>query len=169
MARRTAVAAAEPPPRKRVTVPEKLTDKDRAKFGASEAQAAAEAVEVGEKVDFMGAKFKVAEKIGLWPLIAFSMAQKRGDNVDPAALATIGVMVLDCLDESEHERFGAHAVSAKAGAQELMGLVQQVIEVVSARPSQPPGDSSAGRQTTSENSKAHSLTEGMVSPEGLGL
>lgn len=168
MARRTAAAAA---PRKRVTAPEKLTARDRAEFGASEAQAAAEAVEVpaDDKVDFMGAKFKVAEKIGMWPLIAFSMAQKRGDNVDPKSLASIGVMVLDCLDESEHDRFGEHATAAKAGAQELMTLVQQVIEVVSARPSQPPGDSSAGRQTTSENSKVHSLTEGMVSPEGLGL
>jgi hypothetical protein len=162
---------AERRPRKtapRVTVPEKLTPKDRAEFAAHQAQAEAEGVELDEKVDFMGAQFKMADKIGLWPLIAFSMAQKRGDNVDPASLATIGVMVLDCLDKEEHERFGAHATEAKAGAEELMTLVQQVIEVVSARPTRPPGDSSAGRPTTSANSKELSLTEGMVSPADVG-
>jgi hypothetical protein len=161
---------AERRPRKTaVTVPEKLTSKDRAEFGAHRAQAEGEGVELpfDDKVDFMGAQFKMAQTIGLWPLIAFSMAQKRGDNVDPASLATIGVMVLDCLDTSEHDRFAEHATEKKAGAQELMTLVQQVIEVVSARPTPPPGDSSAGRPKTSASSKGPSLTGDMVSPEDL--
>src|SRR6185295_7577514 len=89
---REASPMAERRPRKtapRVTVPEKLTPADRAKFGVHEAQAEAEGVELpfDDKVDFMGAQFKMAQSIGLWPLIAFSMAQKRGDNVDPKSLA----------------------------------------------------------------------------------
>jgi len=152
-------------------MPEKLTPADRASWGnAHEAQAANEGVSLAAdgKVEFKGSTFKMADKIGLWPLIAFSMAQKRGiDAQDGGALAALGEMILDCIDESEHQRFGLLATETKAEADDFMRLIQTCIETIAARPTTPPGDSSAGRPTTPGNSKVPSLTEGMVSPADL--
>lgn len=128
----------------------------------AEVEGVPESVTPDGKVEFMGQTFKMADSIGMWPLIAFSLAQKRGiDSADMNALASIGEMVLDCLDESEWPRFERHATATKANAEHLMELVQKVIEAVAARPSQPPGESSAGRPKTLVNSKALSSIPGM--------
>lgn len=131
----------------------------------------------GYKVDFMGAKFQMAERIGLWPLIEFSMAQKRGlDSQDGSGLAALGEMILGCLDESEHNRFGRHATDTKAEADDFMKMIQTCIETLTARPMTRPGDSSAGPRTTSANLRESSslpatrrpeILEGMVSPADL--
>lgn len=163
-------------------------------------QAAVEGVVEGDgKVEFMGEHFKMAEKIGLMPLLKFAHASSKGvDSTDMEGLSALYAMINDCIDQtkpmeeklnpvsgltemvpigpSEWDRFEAHAIEQKAEADDLMSLVQRVIEALAARPTRPPGDSSAGRQTTSANSKASSSSrvtqamelEGMESVAGLG-
>lgn len=135
----------------------------------------------------------MSDSIGMMPLLQFAHASSKGlDSADMEGLAALYAMIRDCIDQtrpqkdvdgelvddgpSEWDRFQRHAVDTKAEADDLMAVVQKCIEVISARPTRPPGDSSAGRPTTSANSKALSSTaatrrpelEGMVSVADLG-
>lgn len=157
MVRRTAVASAEPP-------------RKRAKATTQSVQAAVEGVEVddGRKVEFMGSAFRMADSIGLMPLLKFAHASAQGlDSTDMEGLAALYEMIHDCIHDDEWQRFERHAIDTKAEAEDLMSLVQKVIEALSARPSRPPGDSSAGRRPTSGNSKALSPALAKLSPEDL--
>jgi len=157
------------------------------KTGTHAMQAAVEGVPVPPdgKVEFCGAYFRMAESIGLMPLLQFAHAAKQGlDSSDMEGMAALYAVIRDCIDQtrpqkdvdgelvddgpSEWDRFQRHAIDQKAGGEELMPVVQRCIEAISARPTRPPGDSSAGRSTTSANSKDRSLTEGMVSVADLG-
>lgn len=136
-------------------------------------------VETDGKIEFMGAYFKMTDRIGLMPLLKFAHASSKGlDSTDMEGLAALYSMIHDCIDHeqpmeervnpvtgkvemmpsgpSEWNRFEAHAIEMKAEADDLMSLVQRVIEAVAARPTRRPGDSSAGPQQTSVNSKASS-------------
>ena len=172
MARRTDAAAAEPRRRKPST---------------HDLQAAVEGVPVAPdgKVEFMGGYFGMAQSIGLMPLLQFAHAAKQGlDSGDMEGMAALYAVIRDCIDNerpqkevdgelvddglSEWDRFQRHTIDHKAGGEELMAVVQKCIEAISARPTRPPGDSSAGRQTTLPSLRDPSLTEGMVSPADLG-
>ncbi len=139
-----------------------------------EVQAAVEGVVLTDgKVEFMGQMFTMSDKIGLMPLMKFAHSASKGiDSTDMEGLAALYSMVKDCIDDSdpdangnsaEWRRFERHAIEQKAEADDLMKCVQKVIEVLAARPTRQPGDSSAGRPSISQSSKVDSLTEGMVS------
>lgn len=132
-----------------------------------EVQATVEGVVVPPdgKVEFMGAYFGMARSIGLMPLLQFAHAAKQGlDSSDMEGMAALYAVIRDCIDQerpqkdvdgdlvddgpSEWDRFQRHAVDNKAGGEELMGVVQKCISALSARPTTPPGDSSAGRPKT---------------------
>lgn len=161
MPRKTVVAAAEPPPRRRRAT--KSTPQSA--VSTQDIQADVEGVPVDDdsrKVEFMGETFLMAESVGLMPLLKFAHASSGGlDSTDMRGLAAMYAMISDCIDQtqpeegqSEWQRFEQHAIEAKAQAEDLMKLVQVVIERLAARPSQPPGDSSAGRPKTSQNLRA---------------
>lgn len=144
-----------------------------------EVQAAVEGVVLNDgKVEFMGAHFQMSDRIGLMPLMKFAYSASKGiDSTDMEGLAALYSMVKDCIDDSEPDangnsaewrRFERHAIEQKAEADDLMKCVQRVIEVLAARPTRRPGDSSAGPPSISPNSKASSLTEGMVSVAEVG-
>jgi hypothetical protein len=152
-----------------------------------ELQARAEGVEVvGDYVEMLGRKFRIANRIGLMPLMRFAMLSKQGVQADDVeGLAAMYALIRDCIDTtrpqvqatdpetgqpavdpetgqpvmedagpSEWDRFEAHAIDAKADENDLLKVVQDVIQVLSARPTRRPSDSSAGPQTTSPSSKA---------------
>lgn len=133
---------------------------------------AGEIVGGGRKVEFMGAEFRMADRVGLMPLLKFAHASAQGlDSNDMEGMAALYAMVRDCIDGDEWVRFERHAIDTKAEADDLMGAVTQVIEALSARPTAPPGDSSAGRRTTSGSSKgslSSPAIEGMTSVADLG-
>lgn len=183
MVRKTAVAAAEPPRRGR---PRKATTQT--------VQSAVEGVVIDDedKVEFKGEYFLMAKSIGLMPLLKFAHASAQGlDSNDMEGLAAMYSLISDCIDQtkpmeerpdplsgepkmvpvgpSEWERFERHAISAKADAEDLMKLVQTVIERLAARPTKRPGDSLAGPQTTSANSKASSSSRGIPYPGLEGM
>lgn len=149
-------------------------------------QSAVEGVVVSPdgKVEFMGGYFGMSQSIGLMPLLQFAHAAKQGlDSGDMEGMAALYAVIRDCIDNerpqkdvdgelvddgpSEWDRFQRHAVDHKAGGEELMAVVQKCITAISARPTTPPGDSSAGRRNTSPNSKVSSLTAGTASTAGV--
>ncbi|MCX5066665.1 hypothetical protein OOJ91_12325 [Micromonospora lupini] len=139
-----------------------------------ELQARSEGVEIvggAQKVTMLGEEYRIADKVGLMPLMRFAMTAKAGaDADDMEGLAAMYTLIRDCIDPGEWSRFENDAIEKKAEAPELMQVVQDVIQTLSARPTQRPADSSAGPQTTSENSKesSSSMPEGRTPPEGAG-
>ncbi|MFC0504218.1 hypothetical protein [Micromonospora costi] len=125
-----------------------------------ELQAASEGVEIvggGEKVEFLGEWYRIAEKVGLMPLMRFAMTAKQGAKADDMeGLAAMYALIRDCIDPTDWDRFEDDATMKKAEADDLLKVVQDTIQILSARPTQRPADSSVGPQTTSESSKAPS-------------
>lgn len=139
------------------------------------------------KIEFMGAWFKIASSVGLMPLLEFAFASSKGlDSTDMEGLVALYAMIRDCIMDrtdcecgckDEWNRFRRHATDTKAQADDLMDLVKKCIELISARPTSPPSDSSPGQRSTSPNSKGRSssgvttrpeLLEGMTSVADLG-
>ncbi len=144
-----------------------------------EVQAAAEGVVLddGDHVELHGERFRLAETIGMMPLMRFAQASKAGlGGDDMEGLAALYSLLRDTIDTtrpqievndpatgeptmvdggpSEWDRFEAHADKTKADADELIGVVHRAIEAISARPTKRPGASSPGPQTTQVSSKA---------------
>jgi hypothetical protein len=153
------------------------------------AQATVEGVDDAESVTLNGQAFRLADRIGLVPLIMLAVAGKAGaDSNDGAGLIALHDVLRDCIDNehpslrdtetgelildedgepvpdlsapSEWERFLQHAMETKADGDDLGEVVKQAITALSARPSQRPGGSSAGPKTISPNSKASSRATG---------
>lgn len=196
---RTLIAAAEPdePGRPQMyEIPEVPKPDDL----VQKVQAAAEGAEVvddGRSVEFLGARFRTADKVGLMPLMKFAMTARKGvESDDLEGLAAMYSLIRDCVDQtrpqkavldedgepliqdgkpvteddgpSEWDRFEQHAIDSKAEAEDLFGVVSKVIEALSARKAPRPGDSSAGPPTTSGSSKAiSSSTATRRVPEGF--
>ena len=154
-----------------------------------EIQAAAEGVDVvdddGRSFEFLNARFRMAAKVGLMPLMKFAMTARKGvESDDLEGLAAMYSLIRDCVDQtrpqkpvldedgepllkdgkpvleddgaSEWDRFERHAIDSKAEAEDLFKVVADVIQALSARKASRPGDSSAGPQTTSVSSKVTS-------------
>jgi hypothetical protein len=158
-------------------------------------------------VEFLGARFRIADRIGLMPLLKFS-AFANLDVQDPRALGAMYAMLRDCIhpgqpgcgecehcapgrcgdcraceraaitedddlkpscqvnpadetrcaqyDRGDWQAFEDHAIDTKADADDLMDVLSKTIELISARPTEPPPTSSAGRRATRDGSMARS-------------
>jgi hypothetical protein len=157
------------------------TDREMAVVQARAAQADGAKVAEGTvidsgKVELLGKQFRVAEKIGLMPLLKFASASDMSTE-DPRAMSAVYSMLKDCIyegrpgcgecekcapadgsdgdekacksyDKGDWAAFENHAIDTKADADELLTVITQVLEIVSGRPTTPPSGSSAGRRTT---------------------
>jgi hypothetical protein len=180
-----------------------LNDDDRAWLARQAAigatthhvQAAAEGVEIvdDDHVEFMGRRFRRAERIGLMPLMHMAIASKKGiDTADMEGLAAMYELLRDCIDQtrpqeeredpenpgetimvdtgpSEWDKFEQHALDMKAEAEDIQKVVTDVMVQMSARPSRRPGDSPAGPRLTQGNSKVSSLRTDMHLPDSDGM
>ena len=142
------------------TVPDSRTPDEIAEDEAIRAQALAENVKTGKvngkldrRVTFMGKKFRIANKVGLMPLMEFAyFANSGADTADMGSLVAIYEMLKDCIaDDAEWEAFTKHAKEMKADAEDLMPVVQQTIELLTARPTRQDSDSSASFPGTPES------------------
>lgn len=160
---------------------------DAAERGAIELQHAADPELSGEIISptrvitLAGEDFRVAEKVGLMPLLKFSHAANLRTDDEKAYAAMYEILrdviledeepcgkcpgckaagtdpaARDCAfaEEGDWERFQQHAVDCKADADELLDVVSQAIKVISARPTESPSVSSNGRRSTSPKSTA---------------
>lgn len=130
-------------------------------------------------IEFMGRKFRVAEKVGLMPLLKYASAADMSTD-DPRALAAIYAMIRDCIhqgapgcgecadceagqdtrckayDKGDWADFEDHAIATKADAEELLPVISQVTEIIAGRPTKPPAGSSTGRRATRGSSTGSS-------------
>ena len=134
-----------------------------------ELQAAVEEVPADRAVEFLGVRYRMADRIGLMPLLKFAHSASKGMNSeDIEGMAAMYAMIRDCIDPGDFPRFEQAAIDGRAEAEELLKVVSDVIEKLSARPTVRPGDSSAGPPATSESSKESSPSPaGLVSVDSL--
>lgn len=123
-------------------------------------------------IEFKGKRFRIADKVGLMPLMRFAHAASNQDAAaagDMDALAAIYDMLKDCIypgnglapdeegyDGGDWKAFERHATDTKADHDELLPVVTQVIEMMTARPTAPPSASSAGPRAISGTSTGNS-------------
>jgi hypothetical protein len=130
-------------------------------------------------IEFMGERFRVADRIGLMPLLKFS-AHADMSTSDPRALGAMYAMLRDCIhpgsagcgqcaacqagdeercksyDPGDWRRFEEHAIDTKAEAEDLLDVITRAIEVISGRPTGPRSGSSPGPRAISGGSTARS-------------
>ncbi|WP_045740867.1 hypothetical protein [Actinoplanes rectilineatus] len=124
-----------------------------------ELQARAEGIELVDdlRIEFMGEHFKLRDKIGKMALLRFAaMADSGEETGGMKTLAAMYKLLRACIVEEDWERFGDHADETAADEDDLLAVVGQAIELVTARPTRRPAVSSAGPPATSANSKGSS-------------
>lgn len=121
---------------------------------AAQLQAVAEGVEAPDTVEFLGERFRLAEKVGA--MAYMKLAAYDGTGNIPAAAAARYAMLKDALHPGDWERFEQHALDAKATYDDLWGFIVACMEAVTARPTRPPSASSNGDSPASANSTATS-------------
>jgi hypothetical protein len=125
--------------------------------GLAQVQAAVEGVIRGDRVEFMGEWFRISDRVGVMPLMKFAnAADAKLDTSDLAALSAMYDMLRDCIyggtesdtdpriaalkpgdkgyDAGDWHKFERHAIRMKAGADDLMPVTQQVVEILTSRP-----------------------------------
>jgi hypothetical protein len=134
-------------------------------------------VENHDTVELLGKKFRIAERVGLMPLLKYASAADMTTE-DPRALAAIYAMLKDCIyagtppcgdcdrctsgsgvlckahDPGDWQAFENHATDTKAGAEELLPVITQVMEIITGRPTPPRDGSSATPPATRRGSTA---------------
>jgi len=145
-----------------------------------EVQAAAEGVALTGTVEFRGKSYRLGKTDALMPLLDFAHAAESGLGEEDAAGVSAmyemlrGAFVLtpscggceacdgerydECpsLDLGDWPRFRRRALAVMAGGEEIMGVVEQAMTQVMARPTPPRSGSSSPARPASPNSKGHS-------------
>jgi hypothetical protein len=140
----------------------------------------------GNSILFEGKRFGLADSIGLMPLLKFAHAAKSGLNSDDMeGLDAMYLMIRSCIDRSQTQAvdgdgkplfdeqgqpvwsapsqwdlFEAHAIETNADGESLSAVINQAVQVISARPTGRRGDSSPSSPPTSPSSKASSSSPG---------
>ena len=164
----------------------------------AEVQAVVEgAPQLAETVEFLGERFRVAESVGLMPLLKFANAADKGIRAeDFEGMAAMYAMIRDCIhpghactcgaqpdpasgytshdqacefDAGDWARFERHAIDQRADADDLFALINSVMEMITARPTPRRSGSSPQAPARSPSSRASSPSQaaGLVSVEDL--
>jgi len=156
------------------------------------AQAAAEGVveSDGDYVDFFGEKFRLADRVGIMPMVQFGYASKKGlDSDDLEGLAAMYSLIRSVIhrppllddegqkvrdengkalrDEREWFRFVELAEDELADGDDVMGFVNRAMEIMAARPTARREGSSPSSPQTSETSKPDSFSRAIPGADGL--
>lgn len=156
-----------------------VVQRDAAQSAGAEMAIAGTVTDDGTTVTFLDRRFRIADKVGLMPLLKFASASDMNTD-DPRAMAAVYEMLRDCIhpgtpgcgecasceagndtackayDPGDWAAFERHAIDTKADAEELLAVISQVMEILSGRPTQPPAGSSAGRRGKQGGSTANS-------------
>lgn len=137
-------------------------------------------------IEFLGKRFRLAESIGLMPLLKFAHTAKAGvSSDDMEGLNAMYLLIRSCIDQSQVQArnddgtpryaddgtpqwegpsqwhlFEEHAIDTNADGEDLSELIGKAITVISARPRKRRGASSASSPQTSESSRASSSSPG---------
>ena len=100
-----------------------------------------------ETVEFHGATFHVAEKVGLMPLMRFAKVARSGvDANELEGLAAMYDILQQAIHPDDWARFEQHANDTRVDGDDLMRMVSEVMAVIGARPTGRSSVSSDGPQ-----------------------
>jgi hypothetical protein len=120
-------------------------------------------------LEFKGRRFRLAQSIGLMPLLKFAYNAKQGlTSDDMEGLAAMYLLIRSCIDRSrpneetpsEWELFEQYAIDTDADGEDLSGMINRAVQVISSRPPKRRGDSSPSSAPTSGSGKASSSSPG---------
>jgi hypothetical protein len=145
----------------------------------AQVEVAGQVVTSARTVELLGRRFRIADKIGLMPLLKFS-AFADMSVADPRALGAMYAMLRDVIhpgnpacgkceactdgrerscpefDPGDWRAFEDHACESKAEADDLMDVVTKAIELIAGRPTGPSSSSSPGPRSTRGGSTGRS-------------
>lgn len=104
----------------------------RAPTAAARARTAAKQSKPALFITYKGKKYKVAEKIGVWPLMQFSNAAESGLTLgEQKGLAALYAMLQDVIHEDDWGQFQEDMRASKTGdLNGLMNLANQAVELL---------------------------------------
>lgn len=117
-----------------------------------------------------GRMFGVADRVGLMPLAEFAHHANSGmDTGDIGALAAIYEMLQDCIRPEEWDAFRRYAKEIKADTEDLMDVVSQTTELLTANPTEKESGFSRPLPRTSDSLTDNSSgqVEGLMSVSEL--
>ena len=119
-------------------------------------------------ITLLGKGFRVANKVGLMPLLRFAhLAAGGADTADMAALESMYDLLRGVIHDDDWAAFQDHASVVRADQDDLLEAVRDAIEVMTARPTVRPSDSSDGPPDTETSSLViWSSQESSTPPEG---
>lgn len=84
-------------------------------------------------VTLLGTSYKVAEKIGVWPLMQFARAAEAGVSMaDQKGLAAFHAQMQDVIHEDDWGRFQEDMITKKVSMEDLIDCAREAVEVVQA-------------------------------------
>lgn len=106
-------------------------------------------------VDFFGESFELNPEVSEFALLEFSLAAEEGQDGDTKqGMASLLLLVKDCVVASEWGRFRALARSRRAKVSDLMPVITATFEQVAERPTGESTDSSDGLSETPASSES---------------
>jgi hypothetical protein len=106
-----------------------------------------------DTIEFKGLRFRMAESVGLMPLMRFAKVAKAGvDSNELEGLTAMYDLLQQCIHDDDWLRFEQHATDTRADGDELMTVTRDVMAKMAERPTKRPSDTSDGPRTTSPNS-----------------
>lgn len=107
----------------------------------------------GASLTFEGRSFRVADKVGLMPLMKFAHLAKQGvDANNQDGLVALFDLLRSVIADEAWSAFEEHASLVRATGDELLEVVKDAIAVIAQRPTVRPSDSSDGPPTTKDTS-----------------
>jgi hypothetical protein len=137
--------------------------------GTHHIQGLVEGVDVtSRKVEFMGEVYRVADNIGAISIWKFAAAAEAGfDSNEMRGMAAQYALLKSVIHPDEWVRFETDAIEKCATGADLDKVTGQAMQVVFARPTGSPPDSSNGRRRTSANSRESSSRTGTQPPPDM--
>lgn len=94
-------------------------------------------------VPFMGREFRLAQDVGIMPLMEWAAASDV-DVASAAGLRAVYYVLQDAVDGEEWAEFRKHARETKAQAQDVLNFTNAALEALAGRPTEESAGSSDG-------------------------
>lgn len=100
----------------------------------------------GETITHLGEEYRLADKIGVWPLMQLARAAQEGvASTDMRGLAALHAMFEDIIDAEDFPRFEAHMIASKmTDPMALLETTQEAVVRIQTRQARANGQVVAG-------------------------
>jgi hypothetical protein len=106
-------------------------------------------------VEFDGVEYRLADEIGIIPLMRWAAAADLSTD-DSGAMGAMWAILQDMVDAPEFPAWVKHATRIKSDAEEVLDFVNVCMEAITGNPTERPGSSSDTPPSTSAESTENS-------------